>query len=136
MWDRLFEPVDTLQKGMSAAWLRNSVIRNNIANVETPDFKASEVEFETLFYNSMWGINDFEGKMTRDKHIPIGQREPFDFEPVIVQDNSTSMRMDGNNVDIDNENAKLAQNTLLYNTMLIKMNGELARLKLAISEGR
>jgi flagellar basal-body rod protein FlgB len=44
--------------------------------------------------------------------------------------------MDGNNVDIESENVKMAQNSLYYNTLMEKLNSELRRLRTAISEGR
>jgi len=46
------------------------------------------------------------------------------------------MRMDENNVDIEAENVKLAQNSLYYNTLIEKMNSEIRRLRTAITEGR
>jgi flagellar basal-body rod protein FlgB len=46
------------------------------------------------------------------------------------------MRMDGNNVDIESENVKLAQNSIYFNTLVEKMNSEIRRLKSAIAEGR
>ncbi len=45
MWDKLFASTDLLQKGLQASWLRNAVLRNNLANSETPDFKSSNVQF-------------------------------------------------------------------------------------------
>jgi len=53
MWDNLFSSVDLLQKGFDAANTRYKVIANNIANVDTPGFKASEVEFEDLMANAL-----------------------------------------------------------------------------------
>ena len=55
MWGDLFNSVDLLKKGMDAGWLRNEVISNNIANEDTVGFKASEVEFENLFAQSLQG---------------------------------------------------------------------------------
>ena len=135
MWNNLFKPVDTLQRGLSAAWTRNAVIRNNIANVETPGFKASEVEFETLMARAIEG-HGFVGTKTHPKHIDIGSGNMSSVVPRIVELKDTSMRMDGNNVDIEAENVKLAQNSLYYNTLLEKMNSEIRRLRMAISEGR
>ena len=135
MWEKLFNSADFLQQGLQASWLRDSVIRNNIANVETPGFKASNVEFESILAKSLEN-GGFQGKQTRDKHINIGGTNFSDVSPVIHQDKSLSMRMDGNNVDIEAENVKLAQNTIQYNTVMTKLNSELARLKMAISEGR
>ena len=57
-------------------------------------------------------------------------------EPRLVKQRDLSMRIDGNNVDIEAENVKLAQNSIYYNTLLEKMNSELRRLRLAITEGR
>ena len=135
MWDKLFKPVDTLQKGLEASWTRNAVIRNNIANVETPGFKASSVEFETLFAQALEG-SGFVGKKTQAGHRDIGSGNVDAIHARVVENKDLSMRMDGNNVDIEAENVKLAQNSIYYNTLLAKMNSELSRLRIAISEGR
>jgi flagellar basal-body rod protein FlgB len=141
MWDKLFKPVDMLQKGLSAAWQRNTVIRNNIANSETPGFKASDVRFESLFaeaVNSTQETGGFVGRKTNARHIDIGGKatKPEDVAPRAVKTDDTSMRMDGNNVDIESENVKLAQNSLMYNTVLTKLNSELTRIKMAVNEGK
>jgi len=136
MWNNLFKPVDLLQNGLSAAWTRNAVIRNNIANVETPDFKASDVEFESLMARSIQGAGGFVGTKTHPGHRDIGAVNQPPAQAMIVRRDGMAMRFDGNNVDIEAENVKLAQNSLYYNTLVEKMNSELRRLKAAISEGR
>lgn len=137
MWDRLFASVDMLQRGMEVSWKRNSVIRNNLANSETPGFKSSDIEFESILARSLETTNTFDNKRTRERHIEFGDRvDFFSVEPVVVQNENLSMRMDGNNVDVENENVKLAQNSIQYNTMLEKLNSELRRINMAISEGR
>jgi flagellar basal-body rod protein FlgB len=47
MLDKMFSSVNTLQRGLNASWLRNEVISNNIANVDTPGFNASHVRLRT-----------------------------------------------------------------------------------------
>ena len=135
MWDKIFKPMDLLQRGLSASWTRNAVIRNNIANVETPNFKASDVEFETLMAQAIEGSR-FVGTKTHPRHIDIGAAELDSVRPRIVERKNLSMRMDGNNVDIEDENVKLAQNSLYYNTLLEKLNSEIRRLRMAITEGK
>ena len=135
MWDNMFKPIDLLQRGLSASWTRNAVIRNNIANVETPNFKSSDVEFETLMARAL-DAGSFKGTKTHPKHIDIGAGNLTGVNARIVKTEGLSMRMDGNNVDIESENVKLAQNSLYYNTLLEKMNSEIRRLRLAISEGK
>ena len=158
MWDNMFKSVDLLEKGLSASWTRNAVIRNNIANVETPNFKASDVEFESLMEEALladnccrdvvrtheWHIDKrgFRGAVTNEKHIQFGSGYDSLFDDVssvtaqVKLRDDTSMRMDGNNVDIEDENVKLAQNSLYYNTLLEKMNSDIRRLRMAITEGR
>ena len=140
MWSKLFKPMDVMQKGLSAAWTRNAVIRNNLANVETPNFKASYVEFESLLRKSLEDEGRIVGRKTHPKHVEIGRGrniKSFDeLRPLIRQSTELSMRNDGNNVDIESENVRLAQNSIFYNTLMEKLNSEIRRLRMAISEGR
>ena len=154
MFDDMFKSADLLQMGLSAAWTRNAVIRHNIANVETPNYKAYDLEFESILsqaisddsirYNGAatheWHIDGkgFIGAKTNPKHLDIGSgvEDITSVEPRLVQEDGLSMRLDGNNVDIEAENVKLAQNSLYYNTLMEKLNSELRRLRMAITEGR
>ncbi len=133
----IFKDVDALAKGLSASWTRNSVIMNNIANADTPDFKASTVEFEDLYRQSLEDREEgFTLKKTRSTHMDIGSASPEDVEPAIRQKDDTAARMDGNNVDIDQEMTDLAKNVIYYNALTRKISGEFAQLRLAITEGR
>ena len=134
MIDKLFGDLKYLEKGLDAAWTRNQVISNNIANVDTPNFKSSKVEFESVFKSALEN-EGFTAKRTREKHMDFSD-DIDSVSPVIEQNDSTTMRADGNNVDIDYENAELAKNTIYYNTLIEKMNSEFSRLKLAITEGK
>ena len=138
MWNKLFASADLLQKGMEASWLRNSVIRDNIANVETPGFKASDVHFEDVLLSSLAQDDGrLEGRTSRDRHIPINGRSVTpNTQPVVRLRENLNLRMDENNVDIESENAKLAQNSVQYSTLVTKLNSELTRIKLAVTEGR
>jgi len=139
MWDKLYGSIDLMKRGLDASWLRNEVIRHNIANVETPGFKSSDVVFEETFARILHGVDEGSSdnmKRTREKHnLPTRRDEGLD-APYIVENEHRSMRMDGNNVDIEDENAKLAKNSIQYNTILTKLNSELRRLSMAINEGR
>jgi len=135
MWNNIFKPIDLFQKGLSASWMRNAVIRNNIANIETPGFKASVVEFESLFASAVQG-KGFTGTRTHENHRELGARRLENIRPMVYQSRDLSMRADGNNVDIESENVRLARNSLYYNTLMEKLNGEIRRLRMAISEGR
>lgn len=133
----IFKGVDSLQKGLSASWTRNSVISNNIANVDTPGFKTSSVEFESLYKQSIEDQADgFELKKTQSDHMDIGDTDAENVGAVVVQNSDTTDRMDGNNVDIDQQMTDMAKNIIYYNALTRKISGEFEQLGYAIREGK
>ena len=124
-----------LPRAMTAANIRQEVIANNIANVNTPNFRKSNVEFEELLAREIYG-EESDGKLrmarTHDKHLPYVPPQ-FRAEPTIEQDNTTIMRVDDNNVDIDIEMATLSKNQLYYNALVTEFGGHVSRLKAAIT---
>lgn len=134
MFRNLFTNTNYLERGLDAAALRNQVISNNIANAETPGFKSSSVEFETIFKEALESDGSFATKTTRDKHISFSSTLD-NVQAVTVENDSTTMKLDGNNVDPDWENAQLAKNQLYYNALVEKLNSEFTRMRMAIREG-
>ena len=128
--------LDVGSRAMAAASLRHEVLSNNIANVNTPYFKRSYVRFEDLLKKELGLDNDPLMKVVRthDRHLPI----PFHgkVRPVIEQDETTNMRLDGNNVDIDIEMAEVAKNQLYYSAMATALGGHISRLKNVINSGQ
>lgn len=111
------------------------MIANNIANVDTPNFKRSEVKFEDILKDAINGTK-LRGYVTNPKHIPIGPPAIDSIQPEIIQVNDTSMRLDGNNVDIDAEMANLAKNQLYYYALVQRVSGELNSIMTAVKDGR
>lgn len=126
--------MDYMQRGLQAASLRQEVISNNIANVNTPGFKRSEVIFESLLAKEM-GLDDENKKLqmvrTRDKHLP----KPLEgkVSARIQMDETTTMRVDDNNVDIDVEMANLAKNQIYYSAMAKKIGSYIENVKNVIT---
>ena len=124
-----------LPRAMTAANIRQEIIANNIANVNTPNFRKSTVEFEELLAREIYGEEDdrkLKLERTHDKHLPFVPLE-FRAEPTINQDNSTIMRVDDNNVDIDIEMATLAKNQIYYNALVTEFGGHVSKLKAAVT---
>lgn len=128
-----------LSRGMEAASLRQGVIANNIANVNTPEFKRSEVLFEDMLAQELMGPSkDKDGKLkmarTHEKHIGGPKAEkPFKAVPVVKKHTELTMRTDGNNVDIDEEMARLSQNQLYYQAMASSLSGYISDVKSVIT---
>jgi flagellar basal-body rod protein FlgB len=134
MFDDLFSSVNVLQRGLDAAWTRNQVITNNIANVDTPNFKSSSLEFESAMKAAMeTDENSFTAKTTRPEHYEFTGGSAEGVTPSVVQNTGTSYRSDGNNVDIDYESTELAKNTLWYNVLVQQVSSEFNKLKTVIS---
>lgn len=132
MIDRISDKSLMLEKALDAAWLRNETISNNIANVNTPGFKKSYVRFEELLADS---VNKFQisGIKKDDKFLPVGKDTQTAVAPEIVQESFTTMRRDGNNVDIDVEMAELAKNSIKYNALIAQMSKEFSKIKYAMN---
>lgn len=124
-----------LPRAMTAATIRQEVIADNIANVNTPNYRKSVVNFEDLLAREIYG-EEPDGKLkmhrTHNKHLPAAPLE-YHAEPTIIQDTTNIMRVDNNNVDIDIEMASLAKNQLYYNALVTEFGGHISRLKGAIT---
>lgn len=118
-----------IKLGLDASALRSKVISNNIANINTEGFKKSYVSFEE---NLNEEINKFSLKKTDESHLS----GTLDNSIISVkEDNSSSMRTDGNNVDLDLEKVNQASNTLMYNALITQANSKLSMTKSVISGG-
>ncbi|WP_018750908.1 flagellar basal body rod protein FlgB [Paenibacillus sanguinis] len=126
---------DRLETAVQAANLRQGVISNNIANVDTPYFKRSNVAFENMLQAEMKdGVPDLQGKRTNSRHFVIGPTDGVP-EPLVTTDENTVMNNNLNNVDIDSEMTQLANNQLRYNAYIEQMN-YLIKMKRTAVEGR
>lgn len=125
---------------MKAAALRHQVIANNVANVNTPGFQASEVVFEERLKAAIEARppQGVRAVTVHEKHIPFGppEPEPLPIEPKVRLMPLTQMRQDGNNVDLESEMARLAANQLWYQALVRQVQDEFARLRTVITEGR
>lgn len=124
--------IQSLQQSLNAAQLRQNVISHNIANVDTPNFKRSYVEFESLLQEAAGRQRLLEGTRTHPMHIPIGHRHGEAVQPRVIQDESTKFNNNRNNVDIDAEMAALAKNQLRYNSMVQQISHEFGMLRTSI----
>ncbi|MDN5362880.1 MAG: flagellar basal-body rod protein FlgB [Moorella sp. (in: firmicutes)] len=122
-----------LEKSLDAATLRQRTIAHNIANVNTPGFKRYEVSFEGQLRQALGLEPGLPLYRTDPYHLPMGGG---DLTQAVIQDNTTTMREDGNNVDIDREMVDLAQNSLNFNFATQQLNTRLAMLRYVINEGR
>lgn len=124
----------TLEHSLNAASFRHKVISNNIANVNTPGFKKSEVPFEQHLQQAFAGTSMGLVK-THARHL--NHKDANTASPIIAQMRSDySLRTDGNNVDIDTEMAEIAKNNIYYDAITQQLSRHFSNIKSAINEGR
>ena len=131
MFNRIFgsSPVDLLEKALAGSALRHKVIVNNVANVNTPGFKRSEVSFEDELAAASQGESGTGITRTNAKHLPAMGPST---SPRVTSVTSTSLRTDGNNVDIDAEMGAMAKNNIFYNALATHIGLYYNNLKSAI----
>lgn len=135
MFDKIFNSPtqNLLSNALDGAALRNKVIANNIANVDTPNFKRSEVLFEDQLRQLMLEPPKASRlKVTHPRHIQV-TRKQTSFRPEVFEVNDLSYRNDNNNVDIEMETAKLSKNDIYYDALSSSMTQEIRLLRLAIT---
>ena len=119
-----FDYINVLDRAADAAWQRNEAISNNIANVDTPGYKRQDVAFESVLQQAL-GNNRYESMDDKVANVNLSRlrgRAYFDYA-------NYSYRLDGNNVDIENENVMLAENQLKYQGLISSINQEFTNLK-------
>ena len=122
----MFGYVNVLKAAADASWTREEVLTNNIANVDTPNYKRQDVDFTTYLNSALSRTNGGSSSLTnRFNNINYN-----DFAIRTYTDNSTlSYRTDGNNVDLSTENVELAAEQINYNALIDSMNNEFSRFK-------
>jgi len=138
MLDRIVNnrKLQILEKAMDAAALRHEVLANNIANVNTPGFKRSDVSFERELQTVLGQQTTFRAKTSSPRHFQFAAGSLAELKPRLIQENRTVFRNDGNNVDIDAEMAEMTENTVLYSVLSQQVLKEFNSLKQVIKGGR
>lgn len=117
--------INVLDKAADAAWTRNDVLANNIANADTPGYKRKDVQFETYLSNAIAGTDTLDETVA---NIDLSTLEATTY----TEQSNLSYRIDGNNVDISTENVELAKNQIRYYILMNSINEEFTQLKTAL----
>lgn len=122
-----FDYINVLNKAADAAWIRNEVISNNIANATTPGYKRQDVEFEAELEKALYHSR-YETMDDKVANLKVNRLNPRTY----TDSANFSYRLDGNNVDIETENVMLAANQLRYNGLVDCMNQEFKNLQMVM----
>ena len=119
--------INVLNKAADASWKRNEVITNNLANVSTPNYKRKDINFEQYLAQELTGKEALTNKVS---NLDLSRLRATTY----TDHASLSYRKDGNNVDVDTENAYLADNQLKYYALLDSITQEFSRLRMVLTK--
>ncbi|MCI9645921.1 MAG: flagellar basal body rod protein FlgB [Lachnospiraceae bacterium] len=123
----IYDYIDVMDKAADAAWQRNTAISNNIANQSTPGYKRQEVDFEGTLRRE---LSKFEyvslDEKVSDLHLDHLTTTAY------TDAEGYSYRLDGNNVDPEQEYGELISNRIRYNALIDSMTREFQRTKSVI----
>ena len=119
-----FSYINVLSKAADASWTRESLLANNIANVDTPGYKRQDIDFQSVL----------KKEISNYKYMNLDQKmNALDLSKLkasVYTDNENySYRLDGNNVDIDTEQVELASEQIKYQALTQSITSEFQRLQ-------
>ena len=135
MIDRLSQDFGFLQQAIALREQRQEVLSSNIANADTPDYKARDFDFKTAMTNAMdqrMKLADTNLTLTSPRHIPGKAGMPSDIDMMYRLPYQPSI--DGNTVDMDMERVQFADNTMHYESSLQLLSIDMKTIQQAIQE--
>lgn len=128
LFDKLFgSSINGVAKAMDLSWRRNQALSSNIANAETPQYRAVDLDFAGELEQA-FGSTESTLRVTNPKHMDLGGG----MHAHLIKDFSGMTKQDGNNVDLDIQMGKLAHNVGRYSSAATILRKQLAMLKQAI----
>lgn len=113
--------------------MRQKLISSNIANANTPGFKAKKMDFEEALARAL----DVDGQMQMNasdgRHFDVGNGGFNNLEPEIYENPNGVVSEDGNTVDVEAEMAVMAENKLMYDSLVQLINKKMGIMKYAIN---
>ena len=127
----VYDYISVLDKAADGSWARNNAIANNIANIDTPNYKRKDVSFQKELEQAL-RASKYTSLDEKVSELYKGNRLSH-IEPRTYTDYANySYRLDKNNVDIDNENVELASNQIVYQALVESIDAEFKNLKTVI----
>lgn len=114
----LFEDssIRALRDALDQTWMDQQVHSHNMANVETPGFKAKQLDFKRVLRESRE-----TGRLTAE------------YKPVLSEDNITEARPDGNNVQVEAEELEMWKDYVQYSALTSRVSGRMSTLRYVIN---
>ena len=121
-----FSYINVLDRTLDASWTRQTMIANNLANVDTPNYKRQDIEFKSVLEQQMRSTSMRIADNSVDrivKNMDLAKLKGKQYTDYA----NFKYRIDRNNVDVDTENVELASEQLNYQTLSTAVSSEFNR---------
>lgn len=125
--------IKALATSLNFRQIRQEILSSNVANAETPGYKAKRVDFEEALARALDVDGELSMQTSDDRHFDVGSGGFSNLQPDIYDDPNGIVSENGNTVDTEQELAKMAENKLLYDASVQLLNKKLGMLKYASS---
>ncbi len=137
MIDRIGKDFEFYQKALALRQQRQEILASNIANADTPNYKARDIDFNATLREAMGEgglprLPDTSLTLTSARHIPASAHTSGPAQELYRMPSQPSL--DGNTVEMDAERTQFADNTMRYQTDLQVLNGRIKSLLAAIQQ--
>lgn len=132
--DQVFDStIGALNAALNLRLANQNVIASNIANADTPGYKAQKMEFEGALRNAL----EVSGRLPMEANSPehFIKSDPGHVDPEIYDNPNGNIHLDGNTVDRNVEQVALAENQIQYDAASEMLRRKIGMLKYAIAEG-
>ena len=109
--------------------MRQEIISSNVANAETPGYKAKRLDFEKALARALDVDGHLTMKVEDEQHYNVGGGGFENLEPEVYEDPSGVVNESGNTVNREDEMARMAQNKIMYDALVQLTNKKLGMKK-------
>jgi flagellar basal-body rod protein FlgB len=128
--------ISLLERSLDFRAKRNNLLSGNIANIETPGYKAKDLVFEQALGQALRSQEPGPMNTTHPRHLDGRMATPLSqVQPRTIQSANPVGSVDGNSVDLEREMAKLAENQIAYQSLAQMISLKFLQLRTVIREG-
>jgi len=128
--------IKALAASLNFRQMRQEIISSNVANAETPGYKAKRLNFEDALARAI-DLDKLQSlKTSEEGHVNVGGGGFNNLEPEIIDDPNGVVSVDGNTVDKEQELSRMEENKIMYDAAVQLLNKKLGLMKYAITSDR
>ena len=129
------DTISLLERSLNLRSLQHRVLASNIANMDTPNYKAVELAVAEEMNENQDSASGIQLVQTQRGHFPLKHNPAEQVKLKVAKSPEFSLRGDGNTVDLDRTMGRMAENTLLYKTAAQIISQKFNGLRRAIRGG-